>query len=103
MRVVFSTCPKDQAERITKILLEEKLVACVNIIPSVQSHYTWKGEICHDEESLLIIKTREELIQTIITKINEIHPYETVEVISFEIKEGDPSYLRWIADVTKSL
>ena len=100
MRVVLCTTPSDDAEKITKILLGEMLVACVNIIPKVQSHYRWKGEICHDEESLLIIKTKSDLIQTLIKRINEIHPYDTVEIIALPITEGDNKYLDWINNMT---
>lgn len=103
MRVVFSTCPVKEAEGIVKYLLEKELVACVNIISSIQSHYVWKGEVCIDKESLLIMKTTEELFEELSTAINEIHSYETVEIISFEIKEGDKDYLKWIGDVTKNL
>ncbi|MDH4128606.1 MAG: divalent-cation tolerance protein CutA [Spirochaetota bacterium] len=103
MRVVFCTCPVSEAEKITKTLLIEQLVACVNIIPNIQSHYIWKGEICHDEESLLVIKTKKELISLLTKRINEIHPYDTVEIIAFEIKEGDSKYLSWINAVTKSI
>jgi len=101
MRVVLCTAPIDESRNIAITLVEEKLVACVNIVPKVESIYSWKGEICNDEEALLIIKTKEELITQLTERINAIHSYDTVEVITFEIKEGDSKYLKWIEDVTK--
>ena len=101
MRVVLCTAPIDESRNIAITLVEEKLVACVNIVPKVESIYSWKGKICNDEEALLIIKTKEELITQLTERINAIHSYDTVEVITFEIKEGDSKYLKWIEDVTK--
>ena len=96
MRVVFCTTPKDRAEDIANQLLEAKLVACVNIIDTIKSKYWWEGKIQTDEESLLIIKSEEKLINELIGKIKEIHPYEVPEVISFKIEEGNQDYLDWI-------
>lgn len=101
MRVVFCTCPNDKADSIAEDLLNSKLVACVNIIPLVKSKYWWEGKIETDSESLLIIKTTEELISNLINKIKEIHPYKVPEIITIEIKEGNQDYLNWISEVTK--
>ena len=101
MRVVFCTTPVDEADKIANTLVEEELVACVNVIPKVKSHYKWKGEVCHDEEALLIIKTTEKLIPQLTERINAVHPYETVEIIALPITEGDSDYLKWIESVTK--
>lgn len=100
MRVVFCTTPKEKAEEIADKILESKLVACINIIDKVKSKYWWEGKIQTDEESLLVIKTKAELIEQLIPKIKEIHPYEVPEIISFEIKEGSEDYLAWINQVT---
>lgn len=100
MRLVFCSCPVNEAELIAKTLLTEKLVACVNVIPGAQSYYAWKGEICHDEESVLIIKTRKERIPRLIERINDIHSYDTVEIIVLDIVDGDEKYLNWISEVT---
>lgn len=100
MRVIFCTTPVGKAEEYSEILLNEKLVACVNIVPKIKSKYYWEGKICTDEEELMIIKTKSELIDKIIEKIKEIHQYEVPEIISFEIKEGSYEYLNWITNVT---
>ncbi|GMT48785.1 MAG: dihydroorotate dehydrogenase [bacterium] len=101
MRIVFCTCPVDERDKIVNVLLEQKLVACVNVVSTVKSHYMWKGKICHDDEALLIMKTRKELIGPLTEKINEVHSYDVVEVIALEIKEGDSHYLDWIRSVTR--
>lgn len=101
MRVVFSTCPTDKADYISDELLNSELVACINIIPLVKSKYWWEGKIQTDDESLLIIKTSEKLIDKLIIKIKEIHSYEVPEIISFEIKEGNENYLDWMKEVLK--
>ncbi len=101
MRIVFCTCPADESDKIVNVLLEQKLVACVSVVPTVKSHYMWKGEICHDDESLLIMKTRKELISPLTEKINEVHSYDVVEIIALEVKEGDSHYLDWVRSVTR--
>lgn len=101
MRIVFCTSPVEEADKISRTLVEEKLVACVNIIPAIQSFYSWEGEICVDKESLMIMKTRKELIPILTERINQIHSYDVVEVIAMEIKEGDSAYLKWIKLVTQ--
>ncbi len=102
MRVVFCTTPLENANTIAKTLVVDRLAACVNIVPKVSSYYYWKNELCNDEESMLIIKTKKEVMPKLINKINEIHPYDTVEIVSFEIKEGDPKYLKWISNTSKA-
>jgi periplasmic divalent cation tolerance protein len=101
MRVVFSTCPTDKADYISDELLNSQLVACINIIPLVKSKYWWEGKIQTDDESLLIIKTSDELMDKLIVKIKEIHNYQVPEIISFEIKEGNKDYLDWMKEVLK--
>jgi len=101
MRVVFSTCPTDKADYISEELLKFKFVACINIVPLVKSKYWWEGEIQTDNESLLIIKTLDNVIDKLISKLKEIHPYQVPEIISFEIKEGNKNYLDWMKEVIK--
>jgi len=96
MRVVLCTAPEEQAERIAESLLEAKLAACVNLTGKIKSKYWWEGKIQTDEEVLLIIKTRQELVEKLTAKIKEVHPYQVPEIISLEIKEGNSDYLDWI-------
>ena len=101
--VVLITAPSAEvAEKISNTLLENKLAACVNIVPSINSLYIWEGEINNDEEVLLIIKTRYELFDdTFIKTIKEQHPYDVPEIIALPIVIGSEDYLHWITNVTK--
>ncbi len=100
MIVVFCTSPKNKTEEIAAKLLEEKLVACVNIIDGIKSMYWWEDKVQKDEESLMIIKARKELIEPLTSKIKELHPYDLPEIIALDIIGGSSEYLNWIKQVT---
>lgn len=91
----------EEGKKIAKILIEDKIVACVNIIQNIFSLYRWKGKIEEDNEHLLIIKTNEQKSNQVIDKINEIHSYENPECIGFTIEKGSESYLNWINEIVK--
>jgi len=98
--VMISTFPdKDSAKKIAKLLIEERLAACVQMFP-IESMYLWKDEICDENEMMLFIKSRTDLLETIITTIKENHSYEVPEIIRIPITGGLPDYLRWIDDCT---
>ncbi len=99
--VFVTTDKKKDAVEITNTVLKERLAACVNTIQNVSSSYRWKGKTEHAKEHLLIIKTKNSLISRLIKKIKQIHPYGVPEAISFEIKKGNPDYLKWIISETK--
>ncbi len=90
----------EEALTIARTLVEEQLVACVNVIPRIRSIYRWKGEICDEEEQLLIMKTRSDLFPTLQNRIRKLHSYEVPEIISFPIAEGLPEYLNWVVENT---
>lgn len=94
--VYITTSSNEESKKIGKKLVEEKLVACVNIIPSIESIYLWKGEIEADEESLLIAKTKAETIDKIIKRVKEIHSYETPAILAIPIIEGSKDYLDYL-------
>lgn len=89
----------DEGKKIARILIENKLAACVNIIPNILSIYAWKGKVEEDEEHILFIKTTEEKSELLIQKILEIHSYEVPECIGFKIVKGSTNYLNWISEV----
>ena len=99
--VLCTTNSKDSAKQIAKNLVSDRFAACVNLVDKIDSIYSWKGEIVEDSEVLMIIKTQKALFETLKNKIEEIHPYETPEIISFDISEGSKSYLDWISENTK--
>lgn len=94
--VVFVTVGNEvDAGRIARTILEERLAACVNILPGIHSIYHWEGTIEGDSEALLIIKTSRELLEDLKTKIREIHPYEVPELIALGVEDGLDSYIDW--------
>ena len=100
--VVFVTASSEQeAVRIGKTLVEEGLVACVNIIPRIRSIYRWKQKICDEAETLLIMKSRDELFERMRDRVRGLHSYEVPEITAVRLEKGDPAYLQWIEDVTK--
>ncbi len=98
VRVVLCTCPPEHAERIARTVLEERLVACVNIVSGVKSLYWWKGEIQDDSETMLVIKTPTETYAKLERRLIEIHPYQVPEVISLEVVDGSRSYISWVRE-----
>jgi len=100
--VIFCTVPnKEVGLDIATTLVSSQLAACVNIVPGLTSIYTWKGELCNDQELLLIIKTKNNLFANVEEAIKKIHPYEVAEIISLPVISGSHDYLQWIETVTK--
>lgn len=91
----------EEALTIARTLVEEKRVACVNIVPRIRSIYRWKGEVCDEEEQLLIMKTRSDTFAGLQDRIAELHSYEVPEIISFPVAEGLPEYLNWVVESTR--
>ncbi|MFH1282102.1 MAG: divalent-cation tolerance protein CutA [bacterium] len=97
--VVFVTVEnKTQAEKVSSALLNEKLVACVNVIPGIESHYWWEEKIEISNELLLIIKSRQDMLESIISTVKKNHSYSVPEVIAIPILGGNPDYLKWLGD-----
>jgi periplasmic divalent cation tolerance protein len=97
--LVLTTVGTDeQAERIAAALVEERLAACVNIVPGVRSVYRWKGEVCRDEERLLVIKTTGPAFDALRGRIRELHAYEMPEIVAIRPSAGDPAYLNWLRE-----
>jgi len=99
-RIFVSTAPPDVAPAIARTLVDERIAACVNIVPGVRSIYPWKGETCDDAESILLIKTTAARAADLTARLKELHPYEVPELVAIEIRdgEGNPDYLAWLAD-----
>ncbi|XP_022700880.1 divalent-cation tolerance protein CutA-like isoform X2 [Varroa jacobsoni] len=99
--VSYVTAPsKDVAEKIASGLVENRLAACVNIIPGLTSIYRWKGTIEKDNEVLLMIKSPSASLANLTTFVKSLHPYEVCEIISLPIQQGNPDYLQFLMDAT---
>lgn len=88
---------KSTAKEIALCLLQQKLVACVNICSNLTSIYQWEGEIVEDREFLLLMKTKSRKIDELNAKLAELHPYEVPEFIVVPIEAGNQTYLDWIS------
>lgn len=100
-RVIFITCPNIQdAENIGRVLVNNKIAACVNIIPNIKSIYTWQDRVEESSEVLLIIKTVEENLEKLEEVVKNYHSYTVPEIISWSIKSGNIEYLKWMTEVT---
>ena len=101
--VVLCTCPsREVGTQLAETLVTEKLAACVNIIPKIQSVYMWEGAVCQEEEVLLVIKTTENREPALRARLVTMHPYECPEVIGLPIQRGHGPYLQWIEAETQS-
>ncbi len=99
--VVYVTAPQDEAVDLAKTLVEERLVACVNIVPGLRSIYWWQGKVEDEPEVLCIMKTRSNLFESLRDRVRELHSYEVEEIIALPIVAGNPPYLDWIRENTQ--
>ena len=94
--VLITTATEEEAHRIAERLLNQRKIACVNIVPRVDSLFRWQGKLDSAQESLLIIKTRASLLPEIIEMVKKAHSYELPEIIALPIVGGNEDYLKWI-------
>lgn len=97
---LFCTFPTtDLAGQVATTLVEERLAACVNLIPKVTSIYRWEGEVAQETEALAIIKTTQERSPDLQKRLVELHEYKCPEVIELPVSSGLKEYLQWVGDV----
>jgi len=95
--VVLSSCAdEEEAGRVARALLDEKLAACVSLVPGARSFYHWKGAIESAAECLLIIKTSRAHFSALRAALEKAHSYEVPEVVALAIVDGAPNYLNWL-------
>ncbi len=99
--VLVTAANRREGRKIARNLVESKLAACVNITPTIQSIYRWKGKIADEREFLLIIKSARELFPEIRAAVSKLHSYTTPEIICLPIVDGSEDYLRWLTDSVK--
>jgi periplasmic divalent cation tolerance protein len=99
-RSVYITAKEiEEARRIGRVLVDEKLAACANYFP-ISSIYWWKGQMEEADETAIIVKTRAGLVDGLIKRVKELHSYKVPCVVSWIIEKGNPDYLEWIREST---
>lgn len=99
--IVMVTAPVKEAGTLAKTLVEERLVACANLVPGIRSFFWWQGKTEDEPEVLCVMKTRSSLFEAVKDRVGELHSYEVAEVIAVGILDGNPAYLDWIAENTR--
>ncbi len=96
MVVLTTASDPSEAERLATRLVEERLAACVNIVPGATSIYRWEGEVRRETEALIVLKTTEAVVAQLRDRIVELHPYAVPEVLALPVPVGSEAYLRWV-------
>jgi periplasmic divalent cation tolerance protein len=99
--VLVTAGSEAEAETIAKMLVEERLAACVNLVSPIRSIYRWEGTVTDDREWLLLLKTRAEHFAAVAARIKALHSYQVPEVIALPILTGSEAYLQWLHDATQ--
>jgi len=101
LRLLYVTAgSRDEAKKIGRALVEERLVACANVIDGMESVYWWQGKLTEDREAVLIVKTRAALVDSVIARVKALHSYTVPCVVALPILAGNPAYLEWLATET---
>jgi periplasmic divalent cation tolerance protein len=99
--IVLTTLPGDfDCRAFGRAVVEERLAACVNILPPMESVYRWEGRVEQETERQILIKTSRDRIVALWDRIREMHPYETPEFVVLSVQDGSDAYLRWIGEST---
>jgi periplasmic divalent cation tolerance protein len=99
MLVVLTTfASEDDAARVTRALVEDRLIACANLVPGVRSIYRWRGEVKDEREVLAVMKTRKQDWTALLSRLHELHPYEVPECLALRVAAGAPKYMEWLGE-----
>ena len=100
--LALSTAPDaDHAARIARALVDERLIACANLVPGLTSIYRWQGEVLSEPEVLLLMKTRRALVPHLKERLPQLHPYQVPELVVAEVTDGLAPYLGWVRGETE--
>jgi len=98
VRLLYVTCgDADEAMRLGRVLVEERIAACTNMLDGMRSVYRWEGEVQEGREAVLIVKTRADRVEAAIARIRALHSYSVPCIAEIAIGRGNPDYLAWIA------
>lgn len=102
-RLIYITCSSvDEATALARDLVGERLAACANILPAVTSVFHWDGAVQEEPETVLILKTREDLVDALTERVRARHSYDCPCVVALAIDGGNPGFLDWIAEETRA-
>lgn len=101
IRVETTTDSQAEAERLAASLIEARLAACVQVTGPITSYYRWEGQVNHDPEWLLVIKTAADRAEAVAEHLRQHHSYDVPEIIAVPIVGGNPDYLNWVTDETR--
>lgn len=99
--VFMMASSREEAEKIAETLVSRKLAACVNLLPGIRSIYWWKGNICREDEIMMVAKTRKQDFDSLEKAVRELHSYEVPEIILLSIDAGAAPFLDWIEQVIR--
>lgn len=94
--IYVTTANEEEARRIARTLVEERLVACANVFPPVRSFYWWEGEIQDDQEVVFVAKTERSLVDKVVARVKELHSYSVPAILALPIEAGNQDYLNWV-------
>ena len=100
--VYVTVADVDEAERIARTAVTERLAACANVMDGIHSFYRWEGEVCDGKEAVLILKTTAERRCALQKRIKQLHSYTCPCIVFLPITDGNPDFLKWIADETQA-
>ena len=99
MLIVFTTfASEEDGARVVRALLEERLIACGNLLPGARSLYRWQGELKDEREVVVLMKTRKQDWTVLLSRLHELHPYDTPECIAVRVAAGAPRYMAWLEE-----
>ena len=97
--IVFSTfASEEEAARVTRTLVEERLIACANLLPGARSIYRWQGKVEDQREVVALMKTRKQDWPALMARLHELHSYDTPECVAVRIAAGAPRYMAWLEE-----
>jgi periplasmic divalent cation tolerance protein len=99
--VLITAGSLEEARRLADILLKESLAACINILPGIESHYWWQGQLETASECLLLVKSRTSHVDAIIERVKQTHSYQVPEIIALPVTGGSEDYFKWLLSETR--
>ena len=98
--VLITTASEEEAQKIGRILVEEGLVACANIIPAVRSIFRWEGQVTEEQEALLVLKSVSETFDSLEASVKAHHSYSVPEIIALPIQRGSEPFMEWLREMS---